>query len=70
MCWIFRTTGGNETCIVLDGVYRTAEGLPVFHAVRPRPRKSSRSCSRVSSRLMKFLMRKGYLIEEQGMTYL
>jgi len=58
-------------CLVLDGVYRTTEGLPVFHAVHaPTATELQALLLRIIKRLMKFLTRKGYLIEEQGMTYL
>jgi hypothetical protein len=58
-------------CLVLDGAYRTTEGVPVFHEVRaPTPGQLQTLLSRIIKRLMKFLTRKGYLIEEQGMTYL
>ncbi|MGH7261640.1 MAG: transposase, partial [Nitrospiraceae bacterium] len=58
-------------CLVLDGVYRTTEGVPVFHAVRaPTGGELQALLSRIIRRLMKLLTRKGYLIEEQGMTYL
>ena len=54
-----------------DGVYRTTEGLPVFHAVRaPTATGVQVLLSRIIKRIMKFLTRKGYLIQEQGMTYL
>jgi hypothetical protein len=32
-------------CLVLDGVYRTTEGVPVFHAARPPPTESCRPYS-------------------------
>jgi len=32
-------------CLVLDGVYRTTEGLPVFHTVHARPPQSCRHYS-------------------------
>ncbi len=55
---------------MLDGVYRTTEGLPVFHTARPpTPRELQALLLRIIERLMKFLTRKGFLIEEQGMTY-
>jgi Transposase zinc-binding domain/Putative transposase len=58
-------------CLVLDGVYRTTDGVPVFHEVRaPATGELQGLLSRIIRRLMKFLTRKGYLIEEQGMTYL
>ena len=58
-------------CLVLDGVYRGTEGVPVFHAVRaPTGGELQALLSRIIRRLMKLLTRKGYLIEEQGMAYL
>ncbi|MGH8581481.1 MAG: hypothetical protein ACREWG_01580 [Gammaproteobacteria bacterium] len=58
-------------CLVLDGVYRTTEGVPVFHAGRaPTGGELQALLSRIIRRLMKFLTRKGFLIEEQGMSYL
>jgi hypothetical protein len=58
-------------CSVLDGVYRTTEGVPVFHAVRPPTAEELQALlSRIIRRIMQLLTRKGYLIEEQGMTYL
>jgi hypothetical protein len=56
---------------VLDGGYRTTEGLPVFHEVRaPTAEQLQTLLARIITRLMKFLTRKGFLIEEQGMSYL
>jgi hypothetical protein len=58
-------------CLVLDGVYRTTAGVPVFHAVRaPTAEELQVLLTRIIKRLMKFLTRKGYLIEEPGMAYL
>ncbi len=56
---------------MLDGVYRTTEGVPVFHAVRaPTAEQLQVLVTRIIKRLMKLLTRKGFLIEEQGMSYL
>ena len=56
---------------MLDEVYRTTEGVPVFHEVRvPTAGELQGLLNRIIKRLMKFLTRKGFLIEEQGMTYL
>ena len=56
---------------MLDGVYRSTEGVPVFHAARaPTSVQLQALLSRIIKRLMRLLTRKGYLIEEQGMTYL
>jgi hypothetical protein len=58
-------------CLVLDGVYRTPEGVPVFHTVHaPTATELQALLLRIIKRLMKFLTRKGFLIEEQGMSYL
>jgi Putative transposase/Transposase zinc-binding domain len=58
-------------CLVLDGVYRTTEGVPVFHEVRaPTAAELQSLLSRIIKRLMRLLTREGSLIEEQGMTYL
>ena len=52
-------------------VYRTTEGLPVFHEVgAPTAEQLQTLLARIITRLMKFLTRKGFLIEEQGMSYL
>ncbi|MGH8654631.1 MAG: transposase [Gammaproteobacteria bacterium] len=56
---------------MLDGVYRASEGVPVFHPVRaPTPGELQTVLTRIIKRLMRLLTRQGYLIEEQGMTYL
>ncbi len=53
------------------GVYRITEGVPLFHEVRaPTPGQLQALLSRIIKRIMKLLTRKGYLIEEQGMTTL
>ena len=58
-------------CVVLDGVYRSTEGVPVFHAVRaPTVAELQALLGRIIKHLMRLLTRKGYLIEEQGMSYL
>jgi len=58
-------------CLLLDGVYRITEGAPVFHAVRaPTAEQLRLLLIRMIKRLVRLLTRKGYLIEEQGMTYL
>ncbi len=58
-------------CLVLDGVYRTTEGVPVFHpAPTPTAGELQALLSRIIKRLLRLLTRKGYLNEEQGMTYL
>jgi hypothetical protein len=56
-------------CLVLDGVYRTCEGGPVFHAV-PAPTMEALQALlvKIITRILRLLTRQGYLIEEQGMT--
>ena len=47
------------------------EGVPEFHAVRPPTSVQLQALrGRIIKRLMRLLTREGYLIEEQGMTYL
>ncbi|MGH9894289.1 MAG: hypothetical protein ACREA0_20365 [bacterium] len=54
-------------CLVLDGVYHTTEGLPVFDAARPpTPQELQALLLCIIERLMKLLTRRGFLIEEQG----
>src|ERR671914_2389347 len=54
-------------CLVLDGVYRTTEGVPVFHAARaPTDGELQALLSRIIRRIMQLLTRKGYLIESRG----
>ena len=54
-------------CLVLDGVYRISEGMPVFHPVRaPTAEQLQALLIRMIKRLMRLLTRKGYLVEEQG----
>ncbi|MFM7549659.1 MAG: transposase [Cyanobacteriota bacterium] len=58
-------------CLVLDGVYRRTEGQPVFDEARaPTGAELAGLLEQIVARLMKLLTRRGYLIEEQGMTYL
>ena len=55
----------------LDGVYRRTGGEPVFQEVRvPSRDELAGLLDRIIARLMKMLTRQGYLVEEQGMTYL
>jgi hypothetical protein len=57
--------------LVLDGVYRSTKGVPEFHAVRaPTSVQLHALLARIIKRLMRLLTRLGYLIEEQGRTYL
>ena len=52
-------------------MYRATDGVPVFHTVHaPTATELQTLLNRIIKRLMKLLTRKGYLIEEQGMTYL
>jgi hypothetical protein len=56
---------------VLDGVYRTTDGVPVFHAVRgPTAEQLQVLLTRIIKRLMRVLTRQGYLVEEKGMNFL
>ena len=58
-------------CLVLDGVYRSSAGVPVFREVRaPTIEQLQHLLGRIITRIMKLLTRQGYLIEEEGMTYL
>ena len=58
-------------CLVLDGVYRGSEGVAVFHEARaPTIEELQALLSRIITRILKRLTRRGYLIEEEGMTYL
>ena len=56
---------------MLDGVYRGSEGEPVFHEARaPSVAELEALLNRIIQRILKLLTRPGYLIEEQGMSYL
>jgi hypothetical protein len=58
-------------CLVLDGVYCSTEGVPVFHELRgPTAAELEALLSRIIKGILKLLTRTGYLIEEQGMSYL
>ena len=58
-------------CLVLDGLYRSSEGTPVFHEARaPTAVELQALLAKIITRILKGLTRQGYLIEEQGMTYL
>jgi hypothetical protein len=58
-------------CLVLDGLYRYTEGEPVFQEARAPTRDELQGLlDKIIARLMKMLTRQGYLVEEQGMTYL
>ena len=56
---------------MLDGVYRTgSEAAPVFHEARaPTLDELQALLARIIMRILKRLTRRGYLVEEQGMTY-
>ena len=52
-------------------MYRSSEGEPVFHEARaPSVAELEALLSRIIQRILKLLTRTGYLIEEQGMSYL
>jgi len=58
-------------CVVLDGVYRTTEGEPVFQQARaPTTGELQGLLVKIITRIMRVLTRQGYLIEEQAMSYL
>ena len=56
---------------MLDGVYRRTGGEPGFQQARaPTGAELQRLLDTITARLLKLLTRQGYLVEEQGMTYL
>ena len=58
-------------CLVLDGFYRSSEGTPVFHEARaPTGDELQALLAKIIRRILKCLTRQGYLIEEEGMSYL
>ena len=57
-------------CLVLDGVYRTGEGVPLFHEARAPGIEELQALAKAITRLMRLLTRQGLLIEEQGISYL
>ena len=58
-------------CLVLDGVYRRTGGEPVFQELRaPSRDELAGLLDKIIARLMKMLTRQGYLLKEQGVTYL
>jgi len=58
-------------CQVLDGVYRRTRGEPVFQeAGAPTGEVLQGPLEKIIVRLMKRLTRLGYLVEEEGMSYL
>ncbi len=55
-------------CLVIDGVYHTTEDTTVFHPLRaPSVEQLQNLLQQIITRVMKLLIRRGYLIEEQGM---
>jgi hypothetical protein len=57
--------------MVLDGVYRNSEGVPVFHEVAaPTLEELQALLAKIITRIMRLLTRQGFLIEEQDRTYL
>jgi hypothetical protein len=57
--------------LVLDGVYRSNDGAAIFHEVpAPTIEELQALLAKIISRIMRLLTRQGFLIEEQGMTYL
>ena len=58
-------------CLVLDGVYRNSDGAPVFQEVpAPTIEELQALLAKIITRIRRLLTRLGFLIEEQGMTYL
>jgi putative transposase len=58
-------------CLVLDGVYGSSAGVPVFREARaPSMAELEAVLNRIIQRILKLLTRTGYLIAEQGMRYL
>src|SRR5262245_18858029 len=56
---------------LLDGVSRNGAGVPVVHeAAAPTNEELAALLLKIITRVMRLLTRQGYLIEEQGMTYL
>ena len=58
-------------CLVLDGVFRRSEGEPDFQEARAPIRAEIEGLlDKIIARLLRMLTRQGYLVEEQGMTYM
>jgi len=56
---------------VLDGVYRSREGAPVFHEARaPTGDELQALLAKIITRILKCLTRQGALVEAEGRTYL
>ena len=57
--------------LVLDGVYRRTEGEPVFQqACAPSRDELAGLLDKIIARVLGRLTRLGFLVEEEGMTYL
>jgi hypothetical protein len=57
-------------CLVLDGVYQRTEGEPNFQEARAPIRAELEGLlEKIIAHLMKMLTRLGYLVEEQGVSY-
>jgi hypothetical protein len=58
-------------CLVLDRVVRRTEGEPDFQEARAPSRAEFEGLlNKIIARLMKMLTRLGYLVEEQGVSYM
>ena len=58
-------------CLVLDGVCRRTESEPVFQGARAPTRAELEGLlDKIIARLLKMLTRLGYLVEEEGVSYL
>ncbi len=57
-------------CLVLDGVYRSSEGAPVFHEARAPIGDELQAAGEDHHAHPEGVDRQGHLIEEQRMTYL
>ena len=56
---------------MLDGVYRSSEGAPVFHEARaPTGDELQALLAKIIRRILKCLTRQGALVEEEEMSYL
>ena len=61
----------HHHCLFLDGVYDTTGEVPVCHPVRaPTTEQIQTLLHQIIKRIMKLLTRLGYLVEEQGVTYM
>ncbi len=58
-------------CLYLDGVYDITGETPVFHPVHsPTAEQVQTLLNQIIKRIMPLLTRTGYLVEDQGMTYM